>query len=290
MAPTRKHLIPGTSHEVADPAAARAREEAEARLRSYYAEADEDERLLRSEQGRLEYQRTQEILGDRLSSASRIYDIGGGTGIHAAALAGVGHTVTLLDLVPAHVAAAAARGGFEALEGDARALPFADASADAALLAGPLYHLDSRADRRAALTEARRVLIPGGLVFAAAITRYAAFSNYLSTTQFALPLAPGQLDMLATGRLDPAEAMGSPAFPAGHFHTAAELAEELAGAGFVDVEVHGLEGPASSALEYVLPDNESLHGEMLRFARYASSDPHLVNLSGHLLAIGRVGS
>ena len=47
-------------------------------------------------------------------------------------------------------------------QGDARALPFADASADALLLLGPLYHLQERADRLRALREAARVLRPGG--------------------------------------------------------------------------------------------------------------------------------
>ena len=57
--------------------------------------------------------------------------------------------------------------------GDARRLPYGDASADAALLLGPLYHLTDRGDRLTALSEARRVLRTGGLVAAAAISRFA---------------------------------------------------------------------------------------------------------------------
>ena len=51
---------------------------------------------------------------------------------------------------------------------------FADHSFDAVLLMGPLYHLLEAADRRRALTEARRVLKPSGPLFVAFITRYAA--------------------------------------------------------------------------------------------------------------------
>jgi SAM-dependent methyltransferase len=51
---------------------------------------------------------------------------------------------------------------------DARDLDLDDASVDAVLLLGPLYHLRRRADRIRALTEARRVVRPGGPVFAAA--------------------------------------------------------------------------------------------------------------------------
>ncbi len=52
---------------------------------------------------------------------------------------------------------------------------------DAVLLLGPLYHLPERADRLAALAEARRVLRPGGVVFAAAISRFASMLDGLFT-------------------------------------------------------------------------------------------------------------
>jgi SAM-dependent methyltransferase len=52
-------------------------------------------------------------------------------------------------------------------------LPADDASVDAVLLLGPLYHLVDRADRLAALHEAQRVLRPGGRIVAEAICRHA---------------------------------------------------------------------------------------------------------------------
>jgi ubiquinone/menaquinone biosynthesis C-methylase UbiE len=89
------------------------------------------------------------------------------------------YDVHLLDPVSLHVEQAllAARTAGTALAGavvgDARRLPYADASADAALLLGPLYHLTDRADRVMALREAHRVLRPGGRIAAAAISRFA---------------------------------------------------------------------------------------------------------------------
>ncbi len=56
---------------------------------------------------------------------------------------------------------------------DARHLDLPDASVDAVLLLGPLYHLYERADRLQALREARRIARPGAPVFAAAISRWA---------------------------------------------------------------------------------------------------------------------
>ena len=64
--------------------------------------------------------------------------------------------------------------------GDARDLPLADASFDAALVLGPLYHLTDRADRLRALAEVRRVVRPGGLIFVAAISRFASLFDGLA--------------------------------------------------------------------------------------------------------------
>src|SRR4030095_4093133 len=57
--------------------------------------------------------------------------------------------------------------------GDARQLDRPDARVAAALLFAPLSHLTDRADRIRALVEARRVLRPGGVLAAAAISRFA---------------------------------------------------------------------------------------------------------------------
>lgn len=92
--------------------------------------------------------------------------------MHARWLAADGYEVHLVDPVPAHVEAAAALPGVSAELGDARQLSAQDRSADVVLLLGPLYHLTEPADRARALTEAQRVLRPGGLVAAAAISRY----------------------------------------------------------------------------------------------------------------------
>jgi ubiquinone/menaquinone biosynthesis C-methylase UbiE len=142
-------------------------------LIAHYGQESERTRLTRSPHGRLEYLRTQELLRAALHrSAARILDVVGATGIHAEWLAADGHQVHVIDVVPAHVATSAALPGVTAELGDARTLPCPDASVDAVLLLGPLYHLREAADRQQALRSARRVLRPGGVLAAAAISRY----------------------------------------------------------------------------------------------------------------------
>lgn len=219
---------------------------------AFYTDADEDSRIQGSStSGLVEFTRVQRLLRARLEPGSRVLDVGGATGVHSRWLAADGHRVTLIDPVPQQVERAAGIGTFEALVGDARRLPFDDGCADAVLLFGPLYHLAERQDRLGALTEAVRVLRPGGLLFAQGISRLAALSTE------AVSVGYGQLDtalweLLRTGRW----ASTAGGFPGGHFHTVAELRDEVAEAGCVVESVHGLEGPHAGALDLLAADEQ----------------------------------
>jgi len=149
-----------------------------AAMHAYYELGNEAGRLGAGGPGLLEFERTREIILRALPPAPAVVaDIGGGPGRYALWLAGLGYRVVHRDLVPLHVgqvtsAAATAAVSVDSAVGDARDLDLADASADAVLLLGPLYHLD-RDDRIRALREAGRVVRPGGPVLGAAITRWA---------------------------------------------------------------------------------------------------------------------
>jgi len=80
--------------------------------------------------------------------------------------------VHVIDPVAHHVETAAALADVTAEVGDACHLSAAADSVDAVLLLGPLYHLPAAQDRETAIREARRVLRAGGVLVAAAISRY----------------------------------------------------------------------------------------------------------------------
>src|SRR4051794_24100936 len=145
------------------------------RLVAFYEDQENEEGRLDTDIGRLEVARVHELMSRVLPAPpASILDVGGGTGRYASDLAALGYDVSLIDLVPRHVAAARERAAagppFSAEIGDARSLPSGDATFDAVLLFGPLYHLPDASDRRQALTEARRVLRPNGLLLAMVIT------------------------------------------------------------------------------------------------------------------------
>ncbi len=88
----------------------------------------------------------------------RLADIGGGTGNYALALRHEGWDPVVIDRSTAMLERAAAK-GLETVAGDAQRLPFESESFDAAMMISMLHHVE---DRAAALTEARRILKPGG--------------------------------------------------------------------------------------------------------------------------------
>jgi len=173
---------------------------------AYYAQGLERDRL-DTGAGALELARTQLLLERYLPAPPAVVaDVGGGPGRYAVWLAERGYRVHLVDPVPLHVeqARAAARGRpgatlASAEVGDARALQLAEASVNAVLLLGPLYHLRKRADRLQALAEARRVCRRGGIVIAAAISRLASTldglrGGYLEDPAFAAVAADDRRD------------------------------------------------------------------------------------------------
>src|SRR5262249_45994138 len=216
-----------------------------------------------------------------------------GPGGHACWLATRGYQVHLLDITPLHVEVARQASARQpeaplasAEAGDARALSWADAMADAVVLFGPLYHLTDRADRLQALREARRVLRPGGTLLAAAISRFASTLDglcrgLLKDPRFAeivrRDLTDGQ-HRNPTGRPE--------YFMDTFFHHPDEMRAEVAEAGFSAASVYGVEGPG-----WLLHDFDAWwdHGEyrdrLLHLARALEAEPTLSGVSAHLVAV-----
>jgi SAM-dependent methyltransferase len=97
------------------------------------------------------------------AAARRLLDVGCGTGQSRRVYASVADGYAGLDLSFAALAAAGARAPGHWLQGDAAVLPCRDNSCDVVGFSSVLHHLP---DRGLALAEARRVLRPGGLIFA----------------------------------------------------------------------------------------------------------------------------
>ncbi|MGB3443047.1 MAG: class I SAM-dependent methyltransferase [Actinophytocola sp.] len=253
----------------------------DADILEYYDRGGEDVRLVDS----VELVRTKVLLQRHLPRNADVLDVGGGSGVYATWLAEEGHRVRLVDPVPRHVATARAT-GIDAVEGDARALAEPDASRDAVLLLGPLYHLLDRADRVLALAEAGRV--SRDLVIAAAISRWSPmFEGMLSGLVDEPGFTPMLREDLASGTR-----RGTQHHPFGfttcYFHRPEELVGEVADAGLTLVDLLPVEGMAhwipDLADRLADPDKRAV---LLELIERTEHEPALLGATAHLLVIAR---
>ena len=137
-------------------------------IERHYNKHPEDLRLLRRH-GIVEFETTMHHLHRFLRPGFRLLDIGAGTGRYTSALMAEGYEVKAVELVRRNIDVFLKREPTaDVVQGDARHMPFLpSASADVTLLLGPLYHLIGDDEKLQALTEAKRVTKPGGLIFVA---------------------------------------------------------------------------------------------------------------------------
>jgi ubiquinone/menaquinone biosynthesis C-methylase UbiE len=260
-------------------------------IESHYGTGYERARLFPGGTPSLEFVRSMELLERLLPGPpARVLDVGGGPGTYAAPLARRGHQVHVVDPVPLHVEQARQAAGadpaarFTATLGDARELAEPDASNDAVLLFGPLYHLTATADRKQALAEARRVLAPGGRLLAMAVSRFASLLDGLYRDWLDDPGFRAIVDQdLADGQHRNPDPVGRPEFfTTAYFHTPDGLAQEINQAGFTGVAVYGVEGPGWPLhQEWADPRRRE---QILVAARSVETQPALIGFSQHLIA------
>jgi SAM-dependent methyltransferase len=257
----------------------------------HYSSSHEARRL-ETGSGLLERVRTLELLERFLPPPpARILDVGGGTGVYAMPLLEKGYEVDLIDATPLHVQLAreamdgryADRG--RAREGDARRLVEADASADAVLLLGPLYHLVERAERLEALREARRALRPGGRLIAAGVSRFASALDGLFHGELDDPTFQAIVDRDLTDGQHRNPTGRPEYFTTTFFHHPEELRREVEEAGLhVDALV------AVEGLSWMLQDldrhwtSDERRQRLLALTRRLEAEPTLLGASAHVIA------
>jgi ubiquinone/menaquinone biosynthesis C-methylase UbiE len=263
-------------------------------IADFYTRSPEEHRL---GQGPfvLEEARTRELIERHAPPPpATVLDVGGAAGAYALWLADAGYTVHLIDAVPRLVAEAERRSATSSRKlascrvGDARSLDFPGHTADIVLLLGPFYHLTDPADRVRALGEVRRVLKPGGCLFAAAISRWASALDGLSRDLLQDPrfAAIVEQDVQNGQHRNPTERIDY--FTTAYFHRPDELRAEVLAAGLILDGLYGIEGPGwfLSDVSARVTDVRR-RADLLRVARLLESEPSVLGVSAHLLAVAR---
>lgn len=255
---------------------------------------------LREGLGLIEFERTKEILREQLPPPPAvIYDIGGGYGEYSYYLTVLGYEVYLYDISEKNIEMSFDLGkkyklSLTAAEvADARSIDRPKESADAILLFGPLYHIVEPEERLLCLKECHRLLKPGGVLFTAAITRYAT-ALWATTVYDKAPLLDEDafFDMIET-EVKTGNHIKNPessyrGIGRSYFHLPSELKNEIETAGFGETDVRGIIGPC-----WLIPNldkvwaNETKRENIMRAVRLLEKEEGLMGLSTHILGISR---
>jgi ubiquinone/menaquinone biosynthesis C-methylase UbiE len=266
----------------------------DASFHAFYAPGVERDRLLKGTSN-LEFERTKRILSRFLSGRPlTVIDVGGGPGRYSFWLAGLGHSVHLVDALPLHVRQAEesqAESNHPLVSirlGDARNLHFEDRYADIVLMFGPLYHLVRKSQRLKALVEAHRVLKRNGLFLGAAVSRFASALDG-SVRGFIRDPSFMKIIMQDLRNGQHRNPFNNPRyFTTAFFHHPDELAKEVGEAKFRSVEVYAVTG-----FGWLLPrfdqiwKNPQLKSRLLTLLERTEREPSLLGQSDHLLAVAR---
>jgi SAM-dependent methyltransferase len=247
----------------------------------------------RLERHRIEYGVTLKALAEYMPPApASVADIGGGPGRYAIELTGRGYEVTLVDLSRGNIELAkvkAAKAGVEIrayLHGNATRLDFMPAEEfDVVLLMGPLYHLLEEEQREKAVSEALRLLKPGGVIFAAFITRYAGLRWAAKHMPEYLDIGITEHDMIMqTGRRIAQE---HSRFPDSYYAHPTEIRPFMEEFGLMTLNLVGCEGIIAKIEDKVNEIEGELWETWVREMYRVGKDPSTHGASDHLLYIGR---
>ncbi len=246
----------------------------------------------RLERHRMEFAVTCRLLEEYLPRPpGQILDVGGGPGRYTLHLTRLGYHVTLVDISQACLDLALEKATGEGVYlptpilGNATALPSELSSQfDAVLLMGPLYHLLAAEQRLAAITEAYRVLRPGGYIAASFITRFAPLRDIaIHSPQWILDHPERYRQLLEEG-LNPA--YESSAFPDSYFIHPRDIEPLMRAGGFSLETLRGCEGLLAGHEDAVNALTGELWEAWVDLNYRLSWEPTLFGASDHLLYIG----
>ena len=208
-----------------------------------------------------------------LPKGAKVLDVGCGTGEHLARAArgglkafGLEPAPAMLDFARRNVPEA------EIKQGVATDLPYEDAQFDLVIMVEVLRYLD-RPDTEKALSEARRVLKPGGLLFVTLVNRWALDGFYILQ----------RLRSVVKGKQFDA------VNPYCLFHSPASARRDLLQAGFDEVRIEGrLLAPLRIAYKLGEGFGGWLASRLERFDDRLHRRRFTQPFAGHLIAIGRV--
>ena len=264
------------------------------KVRNYYKNFDEKNRLQNDNSGKLEYEMTMKILEKNLPDNGTILDLGGGAGVYSFPLASKGYKVYLSDLSEDLINQA-----LEQKNGDnnqnivscdvvnaTHLNIYENNQFDVVLLFGPLYHLLEESEREQCITEINRVLKPGGKVFAS-------FIPYLSGSIAILDRYfrhPEQVDInnlsevFESGKFNNSSDKG---FQEGYYPSTKEIEELFSQNGFDKIMIRSIRGFGYEKEDslYGIEEKE-MFDKVISLIDRTSEEQSIIDMCGHAIYIG----
>lgn len=264
------------------------------KVKNYYKNFDEKNRLQNDNSGKLEYDMTMKILENNLPGNGVILDLGGGAGVYSFQLANKGYKVYLSDLSEDLINQAKAQKEDALVENliscdvvNATNLNiYKNNQFDVVLLFGPLYHLLEESEREQCIKEMNRVLKPGGKVFASFIP-YFSGSIAILDRYFR---HPEQVDInnlsevFETGKFNNSSDKG---FQEGYYPSTKEIEELFTKNGFVKIMIRSIRGFGYEKEDslYNIEEKE-MFDKVISLIDRTSEEQSVIDMCGHAIYIG----
>ncbi len=254
------------------------------KLISYYNKFNEDKRL-KSRHGQVEFHTTMAFIERYLSkfSSPRILDIGAGCGAYSIPLHNAGFDVTAVELVRYNLGIMKKNcPGINAFQGNAMKLKrLKNDSFDLTLLFGPMYHLYTFEDKCKALTEAKRVTRPGGVLMVA----YTMNDYSILTYGF----KEGHIrECMADGRIDAQFKIHGDEESLYDYVTLSDIDALNAAAGLTRERIFSPDGAADYMRQSLNDMDEETFALFLKYQEIICERPDLIGAGSHTVDVLRI--
>lgn len=264
------------------------------KIKQYYNNFDEKNRLINDNSGKLEFEMTMKILKGYVNKKCKILDLGGGAGVYSFPLANMGNEVTLADLSPKLIEEARKQKKLEKSGNliscdieNAIDLSYENDTFDVVLLFGPLYHLLDEEEKKKCVSEVNRVLKKDGFIFAsfipylsgsiAIIDRYFRHNEQVNIDNLS--------KVFETGEFNNNSLSG---FQEGYYSTLEEIEQLFSENNFEQLDMLSIRGIGYEKEDclYNLKDKE-MFKKIINIIEKTSRKKEIISMCGHAMYIGK---